>query len=119
MHNDSNPKAHDNSELVRLVRNIKDAETDSDKLILAAKEKAEKILASAKEKLIENKANLSEELVQLKNKKLLRGAQKIDEDIKAELDQIQIEVNKIKKTPVDKKILAQLAKNFISSMIED
>ena len=116
MHNDSNPKMHDNSELVRLVRNIKDAETDSDKLIAEAKEKAEKTIKAAKDQTVENNSKLSEELIQLKNKKLAKGNQKIDEELQSTLEKSKAEATKIKKTSIDKKLIAKLARDFLSSL---
>ena len=116
MHNDSDPKAHDNSDLVRTVREIKETEVESDKLLLAAKEKAEKTIKNAKDKILENKSKFSEELTTIKNKKLIKGAEKIDEDLSEELEKAKNESAKIKKTSVDKKLIIKLARDFLSSL---
>ena len=104
------------SDFVKTVEEIKEAEKQSDIVVNNAKSKADAILRKAKETVLKEQSKVDEDAVLLKNKMLQEGKVDIEKDVKKILKKAEGEANKIKKEKLSSKEVSVLLKNFLSSI---
>lgn len=107
---------NEESDFVKTVEEIKDAEKQSEVVVNNAKSKADDILRKAKEAVLKEESKVNEEVVALKNKMLQDGKVDIEKDVKKILKKAEGEAAKIKKEKLSSKEVSALLKNFLSSI---
>lgn len=103
-------------EFMKTVKEIKTAEEEYDRLIIAAKEKADAIVRKARESTLEERSKREDMTVALKNKQLQEGAKEIEGLVQKMIAKAKEEADKLSKKKLERLTVSKLAKDFLSGL---
>jgi vacuolar-type H+-ATPase subunit H len=104
------------SEFVKTVKEIRDAEEEYDRLIKSAKEKADNIMREAKEKTISERMKNEEDIITYKNEYLKEGSEAINAEVQKLISKAKDDGAKLTKKKPDKAAVSKLVNDFISNL---
>ena len=104
------------SEFMKTIKEIKSSESEAEKLKNEAREKADKILHKARENVMKIRSEMEEDAVKLKNKKLKKGTDEVEKEVKTILDGAKSSASKIRKKSLASKDITSLANDMLSSV---
>ena len=103
-------------EFMKTIKEIRDAEEESDRIMNSAKEKADQVMREAKEKIAEERMKSEDELVSFKNDRLRNGSKEIDAEVEKILAKAKKDGESLNKKKLEAKSVTTLVKNFLGSL---
>ena len=113
MHEQEHKKHGTDSETMKVVEEIKSAETQYDNAIALAKTNAQKILLAGKENALAEKVKAEEDALKIKNELLLNGKKEIDGSVDASLQKAKTGASKLSKKTLSETEISKLAVEFL------